>query len=229
MIPFIVITAFLLLARVVDATIPTSTVVWVQDLVHYDDNGYFSTNFVGLNLPSSGNAEIIFFAGDWANNNYVIGEPDEFQYGYGSLYTGAPTNYTLTIGAAGHYWVYCTEYGGGTWYNFDWLEIYILPSTNTNPISCYYCNPPYPNDDWMIGYPPIGSFDTVEGPSTTLTTPPQSQASQTPKWLVPLLAVIIGVAIIVPVSYLVIQRRRKQQAQAQEAAPVEMQAVATSA
>jgi len=227
MFPFIVITALLLLARV-DAQIPTSTAVWVQDWYHTDDNGFFSTNFVGLNLPSSGNAQITFFAGDWADSTMCIGEPDHFLYGCSDFYTGSPTNYTLTIGSPGHYWVYCTVYSSGPWYNLDWLEIYILPSTNTNPISCYYCAAPYPDDDWMTGYPPIGSFDMVEGPSTTLTTPPQSQASQTPKWLVPLLAVIIGVAIIIPVSYLVIQRRKKQQEQAQQAAPVEMQAVATS-
>jgi len=228
MIPFIVITAFLFLARV-DATIPTSAVVWVQDTVHYDSNYYFSTNFVGLNLPSSGNAQIIFFAGDWADSSMAIGEPDKFQYGYGSLYYGAPTNYTLTISAAGHYWVYCTEYGEGEWQNWDWLEIYILPSTNTNPISCYYCESPYPGTEWELGYPPIGSFDMVEGPSTTLSTPSSQSSSQIPKWLVPLLAVIIGIAVIIPVSYLVIQRRKKQQAQAQEPAPVEMQAVTTSA
>jgi len=211
--------AFLLLARV-NAQIPTTAYIYVQDDNHpYDEFGLFSTQFVGLNLPSTGNSEITFHPGDWSDGTYCLGEPDESQT---EVFTVNGPDYYITIGTAGHYWIYLTIADTEPWYNMDWMEIYILPSTNTQAISCYYC---YPPEGWESGYPPIGDFDTkiattnYRNPTATYPVPP----SQRNQWLVPFLAVVITLAVVIPVSYFVYQRRKKtKEAQALANSQVEL-------
>jgi len=130
----------------------TATVICQDDTTH-DANGYFSTNFVGLKLPSGGgDAAITFTPGDMADYTMAISMADESQSPPFYL-----DNYVLTIGAVGHYWIYYAGWGGTT--NYDWMEIRVEASSYQGTVSCYCCHQPYypSTTEWLNGWPPLHS------------------------------------------------------------------------
>jgi hypothetical protein len=191
----------------------TTATVLVLDSTYYGSyNGYMSTSFVGLKLPSGGGSVTITIqGGDYADNSMVTSYSDHTQDG--PYYIGTTTSFT--IGATGKYWMYLSQ--SGTTNNFDYLEIRVEASTWSGSVPCYYCNPPY---GWGYGWPPTGTHLAIEGPPVLPKSQPataDTSYTRVPNWAIVVLAVVIALAVFVPASYFIY--RRVQNNKAAQATP----------
>jgi len=209
--------AFALVALITTTHAQSTATVLIQDSTYYGSaNAYMSTSFVGLKLPSGGgNVYITFTPGDWADSSYVVSMADHTQT---SAFQISGNSYTLSIGSTGHYWIYLAT--SGTTSNVDWLEIRVEASTYSGTVTCSYCSPP---SGWTSGWPPAGVPQELGHV--------QSQPGFTPKnvmvprWVIPVLAVVVAVALLVPISYCVYRRHqnKKSMPSTPESSIVEMQ------
>lgn len=185
----------------------TSATVLVQDSVSYASaNGFMSTSFVFLRLPNGGGQVSLTIApGDSADTSYVSSWADQTQQG---PYTYQGSSTSVNIGTAGHYWMYLA--GWGTTNNYDWLEIRVVDYSYSGSTSCYYCSPP---SGWTSGWPPVGS-PQEKGVVPVSQPGRQNPNMLVPRWVVPVLAVVIAVTTLLPISYCVYRRHRNKKAMA---------------
>lgn len=207
-----------LTALIKSAHAQTSATVLVQDSTYYGSyNSQMSTSFVFLKLPSGGGSVSLTIApGDFADSSYVTSWADHTQAG--PYYIGGSST-TVNIGTAGHYWMYLAAYG--TTSNYDWLEIRVVASTYSGSTSCYYCNPP---NNWQSGWPPVGT--PQENGVVPITSQPASPTTpkSVPRWVVPVLVVVIAMATVLPISYCLYRRHQSKKAMASiDSSTVELQ------
>jgi hypothetical protein len=194
---------FLAVAALIKSTYAqTSATVLIQDSVHAGSAyGYMSTSFVGLKLPSGGgSATITFTPGDSADGTYVTDYADHSTAG---PYTVSDFSTSISIGSTGHYWVYLATFG--TTSNVDWLEIRVEASTYQGTVTCTYCSPP---TGWGSGWPPVGTHQQTGVVPVASQPGPQNNNMLVPRWVVPVVAVVIAVATLVPISYCLYRRHR---------------------
>jgi hypothetical protein len=184
----------------------TSATVQIYSSTNYGSYGMaMSTSFVGLRLPSGGGSvSITITPGDLAGNEFVTSYADHTQAGP-YYYTGSSTSFN--IGATGKYWVYLSANAGGTPNNYDWLEIRVEASNYGSTPTCYYCSP---LSGWGTGWPPAGIPQVVDNSAPVVSVVPGSSApvnyTRVPNWVIAVLSVVIGLAVLLPASYFVYRR-----------------------
>jgi hypothetical protein len=200
--------AFLAFAALIQGTqAQTTATVLVQDSTYYGSQyGYLSTNFIGLKLPSGGGSvSVTVTPGDFADNNYVMNFADHTSSG--PYYDGGSST-SFNIGAAGTYWMYLAVWG--TTSSYDWVEMRVVASTFSGTITCNYCSPP---SGWTSAWPPT-AYPLASGDESGVVPAIHNQPGSrnnnifVPRWVIPVLAVVIALAVLIPVSYCVYRRRQ---------------------
>jgi hypothetical protein len=204
-------------AAIVGCHAQSAASVWVESSTYPGAYGYFSTNFVGLKLDSTGRCNITWLSGDNALYDMWLAFADHTN----SQAFGGTYQYNDYITATGTYWVYLATYS--TTNNYDYLQIRVVANTYTGTITALYSSPPV---GWQTGYPPIYSaMIAVDNNGQPIQPQSQPASNDITKWLVPLLVVVIVTALAIPIGFYIRHRRQqKNEAQAQTT-QVEAQAV----
>jgi len=185
---------------------------------------YFSTNYIGLEMTTSGYVVLPFVSGDLADANYVLSLPNQEQTP--AFYNNS---FEIVFYSTGTWWIYCALVGST--YNYDYIQIRVVPDTFFGAINPVYDSPPY---NWETGYPPEGSEMIAGGTSPNLkviasSSPPASPSSRSSiaLWLAPLLVGLIVAVIGITATVIAYKKGRTvtetSDNLAQQIQPIELQ------
>jgi len=181
----------------------TNAVIWVQSSTYYDSyDGLFSTNFIGLEMTTSGYVVLPIVAGDQADANFVLSLPTQQQ----SSPAFFNNSFEIIFESTGTWWIYCALVGST--FNYDFLQIRVVPDTFYGEITPLYSVPP---PAWENGYPPYAS-EMVAGTTPAIKVTETSSSSLPRRssialWLAPLLVGLI-VAVIGITAVIVYKKGR---------------------